>query len=151
MAEQELNKLSIKSDSLPDSWLVTLVNPVTGAVAENMTVGKFVELLTAKLPLATSQSKGLLDSFQFNNMMSMKNSDIPLDANDILNTSYFINTLANLPNWGDHKNFPHGYGIFITYGNGYFIVQISYSSSGEAKRRIRVRPDINSWTEWINC
>lgn len=50
MADIELNKLGVKSDSLPDDWLVTLVNPTTGTVAENMTVARFVELLTGKHP-----------------------------------------------------------------------------------------------------
>ena len=45
MADIELNKLGVKSDSLPDNWLVTIVNPTTGAVAENMTVARFKELL----------------------------------------------------------------------------------------------------------
>lgn len=44
-SNQELNGLKIKTDSLPNNWLVTLVNPVTGAAAENMTVARFIELL----------------------------------------------------------------------------------------------------------
>lgn len=60
MAEQELNKLNLKSDSLPDNWLVTLVNPTTGAVAENMTIARLVELFTSKQPGATSIAKGLV-------------------------------------------------------------------------------------------
>lgn len=55
--QQELNKLPVKSDSLPNNWLVTLVNPVTGAVAENMTVARFIELLPFLL-----KAGGMLDS-----------------------------------------------------------------------------------------
>lgn len=55
--QQELNKLNVKSDSLPNNWLVTLVNPVTGAVAENMTVARFIELLPFLL-----KAGGMLDS-----------------------------------------------------------------------------------------
>lgn len=59
-SNQELNGLKVKSDSLPDNWLVTLVNPVTGAAAENMTVARFIELFTNKIPIATKDSNGLM-------------------------------------------------------------------------------------------
>lgn len=45
MADIELNKLGLKSDSLPNDWLITLVNPKTGEAAENMTIARFKELL----------------------------------------------------------------------------------------------------------
>lgn len=40
----ELNGLKVKSDSLPNDWLITLVNPKTGNSAENMTIAQFTEL-----------------------------------------------------------------------------------------------------------
>ena len=60
MTDIELNKLGIKSDSLPNDWYVTLVNPKTGETAENMTVARFVELLTDKIPVVTTNNKGVM-------------------------------------------------------------------------------------------
>lgn len=45
MTDIELNKLGVKSDSLPNDWFVTLVNPKTGEPGENMTIARFIELL----------------------------------------------------------------------------------------------------------
>lgn len=41
----ELNGLNLKTDSLPNDWLITLVNPKTGESAENMTIARLIELL----------------------------------------------------------------------------------------------------------
>lgn len=60
-SDQALNELKIKTDALPNDWYVTLVNPQTGEPAERMTVARFVELVTDKQPVATSESKGLMD------------------------------------------------------------------------------------------
>lgn len=59
-SDQALNELNIKTDSLPDNWLVSLINPVTGVPAENMTIARFIELLTSKQPIATNEVKGLM-------------------------------------------------------------------------------------------
>lgn len=130
--------------------------PTAGTMGENdflhVIQGGLDKKATFKqLPVATESSNGLLSNVQFKNMMTMNESDIPLNANDLSKTLYFINTLFNRPNWSDFSNYPHGYGVFVVYGNGYFVVQISYSSSGDAKRRIRVSTDINSWTPWVDC
>lgn len=45
MADIELNKLGIKSDSLPNDWYVSLISPKAGQPAEIMTVARFKELL----------------------------------------------------------------------------------------------------------
>lgn len=60
-SDQALNGLKIKSDALPDDWMVTLVNPKNGEPAENMTVARFVELLTSKIPNATEDANGLMN------------------------------------------------------------------------------------------
>ena len=44
-SDQALNGLKIKTDVLPNDWLMTLVNPKTGETAENMTIARFIELL----------------------------------------------------------------------------------------------------------
>lgn len=59
-SDQALNGLKIKTDALPNDWYVTLVNPKTGETAENMTVARFVELLTSKIPNATKDANGLM-------------------------------------------------------------------------------------------
>lgn len=66
MADIELNALGVKSDSIPDNWLITLVDPTSGAVAKNMTVAKFVELFTQKQPGAEENKKGVVDSKIYN-------------------------------------------------------------------------------------
>lgn len=44
-SDQALNGLKIKTDSLPDNWYVTLVNPKNGEPGENMSIARFIELL----------------------------------------------------------------------------------------------------------
>lgn len=58
MADIELNKLGVKSDSLPNNWLVTLINPVTGAPAENMTIARFTELFLNNNKIWTENNDG---------------------------------------------------------------------------------------------
>lgn len=70
-SNQDINELKVKSDSLPDNWLVTLVNPVRGATAENMTVARLIELLQTKLPEATWSSKGLQYPYQGINIITI--------------------------------------------------------------------------------
>ncbi|WP_348726361.1 hypothetical protein [Parabacteroides goldsteinii] len=47
--DKALNGLGLKTDSLPNDWMVTIVNPKSGEPAENMTVAKFSELLAGKM------------------------------------------------------------------------------------------------------
>ena len=60
MADVSLNGLKVKTDSLPNGWYVSLINPKDGEPAEIMTVAKFVELFTSKQPEVTESSKGLM-------------------------------------------------------------------------------------------
>ena len=60
MADVSLNGLKVKTDSLPNDWYVSLINPQSGEPAEIMTVAKFVELVTPKQPEVTESSKGLM-------------------------------------------------------------------------------------------
>ena len=60
MADVSLNGLKVKTDSLPNDWYVSLINPKDGEPAEIMTVAKFVELFTSKQPEVTESSKGLM-------------------------------------------------------------------------------------------
>lgn len=45
MADKALNELKIKTDSLPNDWLVSLINPKSMEPAEIMTIARFIELL----------------------------------------------------------------------------------------------------------
>ena len=47
--DKALNGLDLKTDSLPNDWMVTIVNPKSGEPAENMTVARFSELLAGKM------------------------------------------------------------------------------------------------------
>lgn len=47
--DKALNGLGLKTDSLPNDWMVTIVNPKSGEPAENMTVARFSELLANKM------------------------------------------------------------------------------------------------------
>ena len=112
MTDIELNKLGVKSDSLPDNWLVTLVNPTTGAVAENMTLARFVELLTDKMPVVTRNSKGVMPYGTFGTLQTAINSDKIIkvfDDQKRFNGILFVNdkfasfALSVINNWGSFK------------------------------------------------
>lgn len=60
MADVSLNGLKVKTDSLPNDWYVSLINPKDEEPAEIMTVAKFVELVTTKQPEVTESLKGLM-------------------------------------------------------------------------------------------
>ncbi len=89
--DKALNGLDLKTDSLPSDWLITLVNPATGEPAENMTVAKFIELLTEKMPIATASSKGVLSTTLFDRIpkydfiedISILNKSLGISFNDV--------------------------------------------------------------------
>lgn len=70
--EIDLNDLTIKTDSLPDSWKVILIDPTTGLPARNMTVARFIELLTSKMPVATDKTNGLFSNENYKQLSSLK-------------------------------------------------------------------------------
>lgn len=80
MADIELNSLKVKSDALPDSWLMMLINPTSGQMAENMTVAKFTELLTEKQAAGTIL-KGENGWCKFPNGLIIQWGILVLDAN----------------------------------------------------------------------
>ena len=59
--EIELNGLP-DMDSLPNDWKISLIDPEPSKPAQNITVARFCELLTSKIPVATSESNGLLNA-----------------------------------------------------------------------------------------
>lgn len=83
MADIELNKLGVKSDSLPNDWLVTLVNPKIGTTAENMTIAKFVEFLLENNNVLTKSDEGLEGELKSNASYYLLHRSRILDLNSI--------------------------------------------------------------------
>lgn len=72
MADVSLNGLKVKTDSLPNDWYVSIINPKDGEPAEIMTVAKFVEMFTEKQPEATKNSKGLMSANDYSLVRRLK-------------------------------------------------------------------------------
>ncbi len=110
-SNQALNGLKIKTDALPNDWMVTLVNPKNGEPGENMKIARFIELLTGKQPVVTENSNGLFSSDLFKQFRGK----VPYNPADDANT-----TLANFALLGG-ENFPKDdefhYFIQMFYGN----------------------------------
>lgn len=109
MTDIELNKLGVKADSLPNDWLVTLINPKTGEPAELMTVARFIELLTDRMPVANLNRKGVLQRGAYANVQTAINpSKIIRLFNDQgrYNAIVFVNdrfrsfAMSIINNWG---------------------------------------------------
>ena len=87
--DKALNGLAIRT-TLPNDWLVTIVNPATGEPAENMTVAKFVEELTGKIPEASISGKGLMSSSYYDRYVRTFGVDInDFPSNKKVNTGFY--------------------------------------------------------------
>lgn len=80
MADIELNALGIKSDALPDSWGVLLIDPTTGEESKQMTVAKFIELFMSKA-WSNTILKGENGWCKFPNGLIIQWGILVLDAN----------------------------------------------------------------------
>lgn len=58
MTDIELNKLGVKSDSLPNDWYVSLINPENDKPGEIMTVARFTELFLNNNKVWTENNDG---------------------------------------------------------------------------------------------
>ncbi|MCM0722273.1 hypothetical protein NBH15_28945, partial [Parabacteroides sp. W1-Q-101] len=58
MTDVSLNGLKVKTDSLPNDWYVSLINPKDGEPAEIMTVAKFAELFLNNNKIWTENNDG---------------------------------------------------------------------------------------------
>lgn len=74
MADVSLNGLKVKTDSLPNDWYVSLINPKSEEPAEIMTVAKFVEMFTEKQPVATEEKKGLMGALEMSKLFKFRRS-----------------------------------------------------------------------------
>lgn len=59
MADVSLNELKVKTDSLPNDWLISLINPKNGEAAEIMTVARFAELFLSNNKIWTANNDGV--------------------------------------------------------------------------------------------
>lgn len=121
MADIELNKLGVKSDSLPNDWLITLVNPTTGKSAENMTVARFIELFTNKQPIVSENNNGLFSSTLFRIFSGVAYYIPQGDANTILNNLVLLGGV-NRPSGDDF----------------HYIIQIFYSGISSTSNRVQI-------------
>ena len=142
MADIELNALGVKSDSIPDGWLITLVDPTSGAVAKNMTVAKFVELFTQKQPEATISKKGLKSH---NDIMISNGSIESINPNNVdSNTIKFVTFSGSLSPTGRDV-----YGLLFTLvaENSRFRHQLFFNNGMEIFRRYYTA-QTGTWTSW---
>lgn len=116
MADVSLNGLKVKTDSLPNDWYVSLINPKDGEPAEIMTVAKFVELLTPKQPEATDTTKGLMSAYDQANLFKYRGmlSD-DFTFNDAIEPGMYqvASNVAGLP----ENAYRYGYLIVFKTGN----------------------------------
>lgn len=119
--DKALNGLDLKTDSLPSDWLITLVNPKEGIPAQNMTIARFIELLTVKQPVVTENSNGLFSSNLFKQFLGK----VPYNPADDANT-----TLANFALLGG-KNFPND-------DEFHYFIQMFYNNISSEANRIQI-------------
>lgn len=74
MADVSLNGLKVKTDSLPNDWLISLINPKNEEAAEIMTVARFTELFLNNNKIWTANNDGV-DSGLDANLLNGKNEN----------------------------------------------------------------------------
>lgn len=72
MTDVSLNGLKVKTDSLPNDWYVSLINPKSQEPAEIMTIAQFIELLIDKAKIWTQNNDGVI----FTNRGSITESEL---------------------------------------------------------------------------
>ena len=156
MSDVSLNGLKVKTDSLPNDWYVSLINPKDGEPAEIMTVAKFAELFLNNNKIWTENNDGpnskldagLFASKDANGYISFNGSSVNLDT---INTNSFTvyngNTIVGKPS---------GYGVVLTITNsdkagtpgtvGVWINQLAFGTDGTVYFRQRI--DASEWKNW---
>lgn len=74
MADVSLNGLKVKTDSLPNDWYVSLINPQSGEPAEIMTVARFTELFLNNNKIWTANNDGVNSGLDAN-LLNGKNEN----------------------------------------------------------------------------
>lgn len=156
MTDVSLNGLKVKTDSLPNDWYVSLINPQSGEPAEIMTVAKFAELFLNNNKIWTENNDGpnskldagLFASKDANGYISFNGLSVNLDT---INTNSFTvyngNTIVGKPS---------GYGVVLTITNsdkagtpgtvGVWINQLAFGTDGTVYFRQRI--DASEWKNW---
>lgn len=104
--DKALNGLDLKTDSLPNDWMITIVNPKSGEPAENMTVARFTELFLKNNKIWTENNDGPSSNLYAG--IARKLDAIEISENEDLNNyqkegfyrcslSTIARTLANCP------------------------------------------------------
>lgn len=129
MADVSLNGLKVKTDSLPNDWYVSLINPKSEEPAEIMTVAKFVELFTSKQPEATDTTKGLMSAYDQANLFKYRgklSDDFTFNDAIVPGMYQVTSNVAGLP-----KNaYSYGYLIVFKTGNNPTQIYIPDMSNG---------------------
>lgn len=147
--EIDLNDLAIKTDSLPDSWKLLLIDSTTGLPAQNILVSRFIELLTQKLPEATNFTKGLMSELDFIASMRNKGSFSDKTLNSITETGVYISHGGHPGPWGIMAVFKGYLYIFQLIANPHFFtIRCSTSNGAEwSSTTIGLNSDTISLTE----
>lgn len=137
--EIDLNELEIKTDSLPDNWKLMLINPTTGLPAQNVTVARFVELLTEKIPMASENSKGLISILAYSSLMRYKGTWTKDNVNKLITNGVW-------KNWGgSNTSDVMGWGALCVFNADGYIIQMSVGSDN-----VRIRYSGNNGETWAD-
>ena len=137
--EIDLNDLTIKTDSLPDNWKLMLINPTTGLPAQNVTVARFVELLTEKMPMASENSKGFISALSYSSLMRYKGIWTKDNVNKLITNGVW-------KNWGgDATSDVMGWGALCVFNADGYIIQMSVGSDN-----VRIRYSGNNGETWAD-
>lgn len=137
MADVSLNGLKVKTDSLPNDWYVSLINPKDGEPAEIMTVAKLVELFTGKQPEATDTSNGLMSVDAYKSLLKYKGVWTKDNVDSLTTNGTWINT------GGNNISETMVWGILCVFNAGSYIAQMSVRGS-----EVRVRFSANNGNTW---
>lgn len=124
MADVSLNGLKVKTDSLPNDWYVSIINPKDGEPAEIMTVAKFVELFTPKQPIVSDNNNGLFSSALFKRFSGLALYIEKGDADTTLDNFTLIGG-PNRPNDSYIDDF-------------HYLIQMFYSSVALTSKRLQI-------------
>lgn len=137
MADVSLNGLKVKTDSLPNDWYVSLINPKSEEPAEIMTVAKLVELFTGKQPEATDTSNGLMSVDAYKSLLRYKGVWTKDNVDSLTTNGTWINT------GGNNISETMVWGILCVFNAGSYIAQMSVRGS-----EVRVRFSANNGNTW---
>lgn len=137
MTDVSLNGLKVKTDSLPNDWYVSLINPKSDEPAEIMTVAKFAEMFLENNSVLTKNDEGVNGSLSASKSYKLVNIEEINDLNSIpdlgnpgLRIFNFRPSALNTPPKNDNSSIlfhiDRGY-----YGSaGYYYSQLAFQSNG---------------------